>query len=335
MDYSQVFTDPGLETEFLDKFDDLVSAAPPTVGGGLEAGPGPTLTRDDAVSRVEEMKEGVDSGPPGALEAIIERFTRPVYLVQDSTFQEPGDAFDNSENITEKLEDARQTLESAIPSVGRVDVRNHRLDWVGTGWVVGPGIVATNRHVAEEFARAADDGFAYRVNGLGNMMRATLDWRHEHMRADESRFRVNEVLWIEPDGSFDVALLRIAETGEDDEPQPPAIELAGESDVAIGRWVGLVGYPARDSRNSLEDQQRIFDGIYNVKRLAPGQVTAVGGNGLLEHDATTLGGNSGSAVVDFETGSALALHFGGLEGKENYAVQAPMIADIVSRHAGV
>lgn len=335
MDYSQVFSDPDVEAEFLDKFDNLVSAAPRTAAPGLEAGSSPPLTVDDAASKVREMKEGLDTGHPGALEAIIERFTRPVYLVQDSTFHEPGDAFDNSENIAEKLEGARQALESVIPSVGRVDVRNHRLDWVGTGWIVGPGIVATNRHVAEEFARAEDEGFAYRVNGLGSKMRATMDWRHEHMRSDESRFRVDEVVWIEPDGSFDVALLRIAETGEDDEPQPPAIALASEPDLAVGRWVAVVGYPARDSRNSLEDQQRIFDGIYNVKRLAPGQVTAVSGGGLLEHDATTLGGNSGSAVVDFDTGSALALHFGGLEGKENYAVQAPRIAEIISRHAGI
>jgi V8-like Glu-specific endopeptidase len=29
------------------------------------------------------------------------------------------------------------------------------------------------------------------------------------------------------------------------------------------------------------------------------------------HDSSTLGGNSGSAVIDTETGEVLALHFGG------------------------
>ena len=38
------------------------------------------------------------------------------------------------------------------------------------------------------------------------------------------------------------------------------------------------------------------------------------------HDASTIGGNSGSAVLDLTTGSVLALHFGGVYLKANYGV---------------
>src|SRR6185503_4399617 len=47
--------------------------------------------------------------------------------------------------------------------------------------------------------------------------------------------------------------------------------------------------------------------------------------GWSTHDCTTLGGNSGSVVLDMQTGKAVALHFAGLYMIENYAVPASMI----------
>jgi endonuclease G len=71
---------------------------------------------------------------------------------------------------------------------------------------------------------------------------------------------------------------------------------------------------------------RIFGNIYDVKRLAPGQVMQVsGGQDLFAHDCTTLGGNSGSVVCDLETGQAVGLHFSGREEYANYAVSAPIV----------
>ncbi len=332
MNYRQIFTDLDLRDEFLERFPDLVESA---AGPGLEGleGGGPTL--DAAAAAVTSMQEGTWSGADPGLEAIIERFTRPVYLVQNSTFGPPPDDFEDSDSIAQRLEAARDRINPAIPSSGRIDLRNHRKAWVGTGWMVGPRLVATNRHVAEEFARPSVDGFAFRRNFQNKRVGATLDWRREHARPDESLFRVKKVVWIEPEPSFDVALLEIDDEGFDGEEPPAVIELLSEADIegGFGEWIGVIGYPARDSRNDFSDQQRIFDGIYNVKRLAPGKVTAVRGDGLLEHDATTLGGNSGSVVVDLASGKAVGIHFGGVEGEDNFAVQAPRLAKIVEEHA--
>ena len=60
---------------------------------GLESLEGEPVI-DQAATAVNDIAEvayvpGTDSG----LEAIIERFTRPVYLVQRSTFVTPADAF--------------------------------------------------------------------------------------------------------------------------------------------------------------------------------------------------------------------------------------------------
>ena len=331
MDYRQIFSDMHLKDEFLERFSDLAELATEEGLEGLEGG---VRTVDEVASAIANMQEGSWAGSDPGLEAIIERFTRPVYLVQHSTFGPPPDDFWDSERLAQRLEDARYEVERAIPSSGRIDLRNHRQAWVGTGWLVGPSLVATCRHVAEQFAYGAEGGFAFKQNYEGRRVEATIDWRREHALPEESRFRVTQVLWIEPEPLFDIALLEIAGSGQEGEEPPGIIDLLTDAELeeVLGRWVAVIGFPARDSRNDFNDQQRLFDGIYNVKRLAPGQLTAIRKDGLLEHDATTLGGNSGSVVLDLESGKAIGIHFGGIEGQDNFAVHASQLARIIEEH---
>ncbi|SNY45142.1 trypsin-like serine peptidase [Paractinoplanes atraurantiacus] len=333
MDYRFLLADRGTREEFLARYDELAATFAAGRGGpeALEGG----VSFGDPAEAVKVVTEGVDAPLDPGMEAIIERFTRPVQLVQHGSFRPPADGFPQAELVIGELEQARAPLESAIPSSGRVDLRNHRKTWAGTGWVVGDRLVVTNRHVAEEFARPDGAGFVFREPVRGRRAQATMDWRQEHDITAESRFRVERVLWIEPEPSHDVALLRVTETGEDGEPCPPPIGLlsADELDgLGVGGWIGVIGYPARDSRNDLGDQQRLFDGIFDVKRLAPGRITGLH-PAMVRHDATTLGGNSGSALVDFRTGKAAALHFGGIQGDANCAVPAPALARIIAERA--
>lgn len=333
MDVRQVFEDSAVKEEFLERFDELAGSARQDGGlEGMEVGP----RKSEAEEVANNIQEGsFTAGDNPGLEAIIERFTRPVYLVQKATFEVPPDSFPDSEEIKSRVEGARQALEQAIPSAGRIDVRNHRLDWLGTAWMVGPGVAVTNRHVAEEFAEKGNGAFTFKRNPGGPAVSAVIDWKHEHQQADESRFSVKEVLWIEPPDSVDVALIRVSDEGESGDEQPAVIDLMTEdelSDDATGRWVAVVGYPAYDSRNDRADQQRIFDGIYNVKRLAPGKITSIEPADVLHHDATTLGGNSGSVIVDLSSGKAIGLHFGGIQRERNEAVQAPRVRQILDRH---
>lgn len=329
-----LFSDRRLKEEFLDRFQDLADAFTGRGGGFETAGP----TRADAERAIERMQEGVwgsDGSDERGVEAIIERFTRPVALVQDNTFGPPADGFPNSQEVADRLTRSRGALEAVIPSSGRIELKHHRLSWVGTGWMVKSNVVVTNRHVAEAFARS-DAEFAFRRNSLGQTVRASLDWRREHQRPDESVFRVRRVIWIEPDGSLDVALLEIEPTGADGQAQPALIDLATSAELeaaGAGAWIAVIGYPAQDSRNDEVDQQRIFDGIFNVKRLAPGQIRAIRPDGLVTHDATTLGGNSGSAVISLDSGKAFALHFGGEEGEQNFAVRADDLKAIIDNRS--
>jgi hypothetical protein len=94
-----------------------------------------------------------------------------------------------------------------------------------------------------------------------------------------------------------------------------------------GRNIVAVGYPAQDWRSDLALQDRIFRGTYNVKRLQPGALRQRANIrsfanlvNAVTHDASTLGGNSGSAIIDVETQQVLGLHFAGEYLKANYAV---------------
>src|SRR5207302_83693 len=78
-----------------------------------------------------------------------------------------------------------------------------------------------------------------------------------------------------------------------------------------------------------------FGGVYDVKRLAPGLVMEGGDRTEIRHDCTTLGGNSGSAVVDLNTGKAVGLHFAGLYRVANYAVPATVVRErLAARRRG-
>jgi len=335
VDFRQLLAHPTIRQEFIGRFGELAASLHNGAGGleGLDGG----LTTADAERAAESMQEGRwDSQHPG-LEAIIQRFARPVYLVQDGIANPPPDGFPDSQEVDDLVRSHQAALSAAIVSTGRIDLRNHRLDWVGTGWLVAPGTVVTNRHVAEEFSRADTGGFAFRRTFGGRAVSATLDWRCEHDRTGESRFRVSEVLWIEPEGA-DVAFLRIAEAGELGETPPPVVELMSRAELDLvgpGAWLAVVGHPGHDIRADAVDQLRIFDGLYDVKRLAPGQVTGVLGDELLFHDATTLGGNSGSVVADVVTGKAIGLHFGGIASDRNIAVQAPHVAAVLYDRLGI
>jgi endonuclease G len=76
----------------------------------------------------------------------------------------------------------------------------------------------------------------------------------------------------------------------------------------------------------------VFGEIYDVKRMAPGKVASrPAGRWYFTHDCSTLGGNSGSVVVDIDAGRAVGLHFGGAFRQANYAVTAPTIKQILGR----
>jgi endonuclease G len=259
-----------------------------------------------------------------ARETIVLRTGRPVLaVVNDAARLQFEDA--DSEVWRERLTSARDLLARAIRAAGRIEVENHDLDWLGTGWLVADDIVVTNRHVASEFARRRGDGFVMR-QGFGGRMAARIDFREEIGGTEAREFRLSEVLHVEDEDGPDVAFLRVEQVSGDSLATPIPLSRTAPKPR---QQVAVIGYPARDSRIPDQDlMEKIFGNVFDKKRLAPGQVKGLEG-GLLLHDCSTLGGNSGSVVLDLDSGEALALHFSGRFLVANFAVPAQTVGELL------
>ena len=285
-------------------------------------------------SRVREMTKSwsPESAGDDDLEAIVRFYGRPVLFIRNGQIAAPVLKYWQA-----KLAPCRDKLEGVIPSVGRIEVENHpRLPWVGTGWLVADDIVATNRHVAVEFGRRSGDGFEFRQNHTGRRMKARIDTLEEHDNGAEQEYRIREILHIEDEDGPDVAFLKVSRESDVGDPLPGPIALSA-SDPTDSQVVGVVGYAASDARrNPGTAMPRIFERIYNVKRLHPGEVmSARDDKPYFTHDCSTLGGNSGSAVLDFVTGEAVGLHFAGSFLEGNYAVKASVVRELLESKLGV
>lgn len=168
---------------------------------------------------------------------------------------------------------------------------------LGTAWQVDHDIAATCAHVTRRLAARLACGAAA----------VTLD--------DRPVLAV-----LHQDDDHDLAFIRLAP----EHPPAPTLALAT---CAVGDRIAAVGHPT----NSVAHYDpiailRMFAGRFDVKRLAPGTITATSPH-RVDHDCTTLGGSSGSPLIDLASGAAVAMHYGG-EGRflSNWAVPAALVA---------
>lgn len=254
-----------------------------------------------------------------ALEAIIIPDKRPPVLIENSDYQITHPLWLHLNDNT-----ARKNIRPALPSVGRIELPGHpRYPFGGTGFVVGDGLLMTNRHVAEIFCGGLGrKGLLFRPG-----LRAGVDLKRE-ISGGSYYFDVTEILLIHP--YWDMALLRVE--GLPDSVRPLVLSLKSPDELT-GNDIVVVGYPAFDPRNNANVQNEVFGGVYDVKRLMPGKLngeTEVASFGKrvpsAKHDSSTLGGASGSAVIAVDTGEVVALHFAGIYLESNYGVPTAALA---------
>ena len=261
------------------------------------------------------------------LEAIILVTGRPALLIQNGAFFPPPEDW-------KELETHRTTIQSLFPSIGRIEVKGHPdFEWIGTGFLVADDVIMTNRHVALEFSR---EDRARRTWKFAVGMTASIDYNEELGATNPFEFALTGVIGVHD--KHDMALLQVAKKSRTRRKAPEPLAVDKSAKAKKGRKVYVVGYPASDSRrNDPEVMRRIFANIYDVKRLQPGQLTAVTAAKIeLNHDCSTLGGNSGSCVIDLETHKVVGLHFGGRFGQRNYAVMlSKLTADPLIKKAKI
>jgi hypothetical protein len=268
-----------------------------------------------------------------ALETIVSR-ERPVLFVKGGQLDtvEVTTLGNEARELVRKLNEASPNLLPLLPLIGRIDVLHLPFSFVGTGWLVDTDIVVTNRHVASLIARWDGRRYAFSTGVGGRALDPSFCNAHEYDDPpDESRsFKIREVLYIEPaSGPHDIAFVRVERRSPG--ANPPFISVA-TADVADDDPVCVIGYPARAPRSVIPNQElmnELYRGRYDIKRAAPGLGLGTR-NGFSEHDCTTLGGNSGSVVLDFR-GSAVGLHFAGRYQEANYAVPASALREYIRR----
>ena len=290
---------------------------------------------------LERLREGAsipeDPGSRTALEALVRLDGRPALRLSD-------DGVDPNDPELGEWQGAvvlHPTFGKTQRSVGRIDLRPgvH----AGTGFVIGAGLVMTNRHVLEVLGFPTPSRQSPSTWILGG--EPVINFSPSG--TDPTRaFRILEVVFSGPDpieqrvdlAHLDLALLRVEETNAEGAALPSALMLS-EEPIAIGAAkIFVVGYPAlprvlpsdedgRSRMDVVERLRKIFGMDYGVRYLSPGLVMTAPSTledsprqWVFTHDATSLGGNSGSCVLSFDHDLDVAgLHFAGDWLRANYA----------------
>jgi endonuclease G, mitochondrial len=295
----------------------LESIAPASgrASGGLESvSPEGANVQSGLEKLADNRHQDLTANEMFGLEAIVMKENRPVVFVRGNSYDDVGNPWSGL-----NTPEVKTRLSGLFPLIGRIELPTSTLvPYAGTGFVVGKGLIATNRHVAQEFSRGLGLTIQYRGGD------AAIDFKRQVDTPEDDRtayLKVRGVEMIHP--YWDMALLQV-----DGLPTDNMLRLAVRSpEQLVNQNIVAVGYPAPDPRNDVELQNKIFGSVYYVKRLHPGIVRARAKVQSFEnevnamtHDASTLGGNSGSAIIDVDSGEVVALHFAGEYLKTNYAV---------------
>jgi len=275
-----------------------------------------------------------------ALEAVVRADgTRPSLLVRSGVV-DPVQPL--AAGWTGQLAAAGDRLTRAVAAIGRVEPTHPSgSDFFGTCWVVDDrnGLVLTNRHVLDAMVERLPHAVARTTAGFRVFDGAFVDFAAESGSADVRRYRIVEATPSQVYGTdfarLDAAVLRIEPLPDGPQDVPDALTVSADPDGPLGRLASycIVGYPAQPvyASGTIEGvdwawvTRTLFGNVYGVKRLAPGMTHRPLGSlpgdkrrWVFGHDATTLGGNSGSPALAW-TDSAFGLHFAGRSIDTNYA----------------
>jgi S1-C subfamily serine protease len=224
-----------------------------------------------------------------ALEMVIKAL-RPS-LLSHGALLDPLPPYQRYESgVVRQWDDFRMSARAYLYSVGRIDrVDGNATDGLATGFVVAPGILATNRHVL--------DALSANTQRLERNQAVVLFGQEFGVVPDPLPVAITGVRAVHP--KLDMCLLNIEDGGR-------AAWPIDAKPLQKGLRLAAIGYPQDDPRSPVF-RDVIFQNRYGVKRGAPGEVRGMAANAVY-HDCSTLGGNSGSPLVGLDTCKVVGIH---------------------------
>ncbi len=293
--------------------------------------------------RAEGPNAVLSSAMESGLEAVIETSgARPVLFIQNDRIcpndpdllSEPGKTWRGRASMYQ------DQIAALAPSVGAVVTPQ---SIVGTAFMVGDGLVLTNRHVVEHPYCAQHLAWNGSSGTFDGSVRVEFVGEKDSTRsiafdADTLVLAGPDPIWNWPLDfeKLDIALIRLKPSAG----MPRALPLSSAPLGPLSREVHVIGFPMKPrlavgngnaegdtgapavGHEYAEILDKLFEGEYGVKRWAPGEIRELPGvpegdnaKWVLSHDASTLGGNSGSLIADFSDGGdvALGIHFAGCQ----------------------
>lgn len=279
----------------------------------------------DAIRKaVERLRSGdIDMYNLDRAEAIVVASGYPALIIQDGDFEAPQEGI-----WLHRLTPHRAAIKRVIKSVARVEwTESASNPHIGTCWLVDNDVLLTNRHVVEAFARVRNGTWDF-IPGLETRVQA--DFAEEYDRKARLEHLVSQILHVEEAEFVDIAAVRLSRgTGRALDLEP----LTLSTELNQAEYLGVIGYPGNALRdNPINPFKRLFKNIFGVKRLSPGQmIEGAPASEVFAHNATTLGGNSGSVVIDISTGDVVGVHFWGEPLKYNFAVKSSAVQETLRR----
>jgi V8-like Glu-specific endopeptidase len=270
-----------------------------------------------AISELDDRFLTTHTESLSALEVIVMLDgSRPSFLIKDGSIDfsssVPG-------NWSDRLVASKDEIDKALSFVGRI---NRKGDHIGTGFLIAPDIILTNRHVLQTIA-TKNSNKSWSVHS-----EVEIDFDAEFGTKNPKTVRkltdivFTSTTYINPfqiDHSLlDLAMIRLMPSNlPTDEIKCLAIK-TDNSTVPKLENIYVIGFPGDPQLDGLrlygDLLMEIFSSGFGVKRFAPGCIVKSSGNSQISasHDASTLLGSSGSLVVSCDAElTAVGIHYGG------------------------
>ncbi len=283
---------------------------------------------------------------------------RPAVYVRDG-FIDLADPRLEKGDWAGKLRDREATLRNLIASTGRI-LRGHdrsQNSVFGTAWMISPTQVATAKHVLEDMGMFFDGEWHLSTDFFVDFG-VEVDGQPDPAKV----IKIDRVAWASPDliagnvhpSLLDAAVFELAPAAGQNLPDPLVMADASHTDAVLndGAFVN-VGYPARPSGSWVSDgedgndktiSRALIEALvgdqFGVKRLSPGRIKFSPGHfpgdargHIFTHEATTLGGSSGSPIsaMGIDDGAITGLHFAGEFRTRNFAHWVPAIRNALTQ----